>query len=1462
MQKPISIQLDTITKRTVTDYSNIRKGDTLLLSVAFYQNSVILNVAGQAIKLILRKSDGYSIEKTVIGTGSISTIELDEQATLALGIVKGEIHLTDAEGTSISNWFTYEVRESLADDIITKSTDDIETLEAMQKIIIKYAELSEAISGTLDPINSLNEIKEYIDNNLPSLKSENDSAEANISNETNANNEATKNIADLIKINNTSSALKAGLETDISAGDVLKTTLEEDIAAGTVLKNTLENDVSAGALLKNDLEADISAGNTLKSALEISETSADALKKTLDTSKSNADASKTALDLSKSSADNSKTALDKSIDLANSSKTALDISKTAADNSKIALDLSKTNADSSKTALDLSKTAADNSKTAIDNSTNNANSAKTNLDKSIDKANAFASTYSDIANATVNIVNLNYVKDATAEMIRDTTPSGFTQLSDLDYTYMSTNPNTIKLSSDSIAYVNGYKVKIPAGTVITLDAPPTSGTRDDLVFLECWKQTDASGAITWNSRIRVVSGVDFNTFSEGLHTYDRTSNSYNQKVLVQGANSTPLAVTVASGNHSLYGFHNIGLSEYYNTSVVTNIKDTGLYMAGIGDSASKTTLNTTDGYVYAIPMFRVHRRNSGGYSVSNGNGSLNYLSPAFSARNGTFSSDCIGTGVWTLTNSNDYNAINVEDIFVSDNGNKMKIISKNGSNNVTVTFIYVTSTFTVNTALSAGAYTRVPRIDKLNANIIYERDIIDLRHQVSLTGFNYQQMLEENFDKLLRGELQTNAKTAMIKHYHGVPKTPIDANHIFYASLDGSIIPEVGSAGTLIKANTGYKSMPTGLGTTDGYKYTVDLSNSNVYTIDMWGFGSPQFSLFGGGARLLSTWGGIGVLAYSSSTTYTAIAYKPVTFNHLRIVIDKTNSVLKIYYNGKLVSTLALNSYFISSLTAGCLLAINASVNMDGSYITTNHTTVADLSISNIDRGSTFATLPQDFIDGYARIAPAFNEQRNVYSDALTSETDIVQVKAIGVNSKTITTTQATSGVWTNADKVKVKGLGQEIIASDATPTVKYLNGSTLTDVVGTWSNLGTNEATLTLGTNVSLINQDLIITYSLNEVAGQGGISEVLTTTLAGESNGKKLTVNPTVHISDDFAGKVSGDTVVNPNIFRPNYLYGTLKPPTIYGETTDYSNLSTLNVFSRRNTILTNGNIPIHCFSFNLIRIVEDKFGTLPCPNDIASKVAWLKANISSIKCNWWGYGSCPSGNKATLARWENSGASWITGGTNSSTSPILTTVIPGTIIDAIDKDGFFHALAYTDASDGVTASTIYTDYVNIEIVLNTPANYDVLAPENPRRDDGKGNILLVQKETKTIKTMFPRSNADGVVTYGDYLPYQGLAPTISATDTTLKMLANNKNFISDVGTGGYKRALTTVKENQLPAGINRSYYMNSNNIGYFKLEDFKNFITPNNDLENPFVKILRNLNFSAGYLEIYLMLTLLKN
>lgn len=196
------------------------------------------------------------------------------------------------------------------------------------------------------------------------------------------------------------------------------------------------------------------------------------------------------------------------------------------------------------------------------------------------------------------------------------------------------------------------------------------------------------------------------------------------------------------------------------------------------------------------------------------------------------------------------------------------------------------------------------------------------------------------------------------------------------------------------------------------------------------------------------------------------------------------------------------------------------------------------------------------------------------------------------------------------------------------------------------------------------------------------------------------------------DFTGKVTGSVVANPNIAKrtagddnqtrlllPNEFIieiGTNDTGIATIEKLDGSTLGTSTSISSA--------ISQHLFEFDLISIVERKYGTIP-GSTTADKVDWLKNNLASIICNWYGYGSCPSGNKAYANIFQQN--SWTNIPTWSHTLNIPNLISPNAInstaiSQSIDSNGFIYFLAYTDASDGTTPSTIYTDYIDIQLTF----------------------------------------------------------------------------------------------------------------------------------------------------------------
>jgi hypothetical protein len=102
-------------------------------------------------------------------------------------------------------------------------------------------------------------------------------------------------------------------------------------------------------------------------------------------------------------------------------------------------------------------------------------------------------------------------------------------------------------------------------------------------------------------RIRAISNVTFS---------NTESNGFEDTARVQGQGANPMP--------QIAGYSYINMKD--------ELGDPGLWRAGNGDEASMVALGTVDGYTYAIPMFKVHRRSLINYNdtgADNGAAALN-----------------------------------------------------------------------------------------------------------------------------------------------------------------------------------------------------------------------------------------------------------------------------------------------------------------------------------------------------------------------------------------------------------------------------------------------------------------------------------------------------------------------------------------------------------------------------------------------------------------------------------------------------------------------------------------------------------------------------------------------------------------------------------------------------------------------------------------------------------------------
>lgn len=187
---------------------------------------------------------------------------------------------------------------------------------------------------------------------------------------------------------------------------------------------------------------------------------------------------------------------------------------------------------------------------------------------------------------------------------------------------------------------------------------PASGTRDDLVFLEVWEElltgesyipkhgnTQYAGTPLPNDmvdpnigrettrrtqlkyRYRFVEGVDFLSFRNGV---DHPS------VFAQGSKTSPVVN---------YNFQKTQL---------------GHYIAGDGTNTSASELGTVDGYVYALPICAIHRRNKAAYGSLNLNGGSKKIEELTSDRpDGVFMDEIATHEIEDLRNAVEF-SVNLE----------------------------------------------------------------------------------------------------------------------------------------------------------------------------------------------------------------------------------------------------------------------------------------------------------------------------------------------------------------------------------------------------------------------------------------------------------------------------------------------------------------------------------------------------------------------------------------------------------------------------------------------------------------------------------------------------------------------------------------------------------------------------------------------------------------------------------
>lgn len=238
-------------------------------------------------------------------------------------------------------------------------------------------------------------------------------------------------------------------------------------------------------------------------------------------------------------------------------------------------------------------------------------------------------------------------------------------------------------------------------------------------------------------RIRVVQNINISQYPEG---FDPTS------VFAQGPLSAP----------SVISFQNMR----------EQLGDPGLWRAGTGDP---NTFGSVDGYVYAIPLCAVFRRNTAGFSdAANLAGAFNRNSLAVSRSNAliyttnlVLPADLSDTDIqFTLTSISgtvlqQMNSFGEAYFKVDDEIIRINSINQTGPTTFIITVDRGQLQSTIRAHKQSAKLTLYTiRPDGLFADQISKTDILDLRHSVA-DKFDYDSILKTNLLSLLKGNLRT-----------------------------------------------------------------------------------------------------------------------------------------------------------------------------------------------------------------------------------------------------------------------------------------------------------------------------------------------------------------------------------------------------------------------------------------------------------------------------------------------------------------------------------------------------------------------------------------------------------------------------------------------------------------------------------------------------------------------------------
>ncbi|WP_122646726.1 glycerophosphodiester phosphodiesterase family protein [Enterococcus mediterraneensis] len=293
----------------------------------------------------------------------------------------------------------------------------------------------------------------------------------------------------------------------------------------------------------------------------------------------------------------------------------------------------------------------------------------------------------------------------------------------------------------------------------------------------------------------------------------------------------------------------------------------------------------------------------------------------------------------------------------------------------------------------------------------------------------------------------------------------------------------------------------------------------------------------------------------------------------------------------------------------------------------------------------------------------------------------------------------------------------------------------------------------------------------------------------LSGQTNVKKMM---------DFGGKTAGNTATNPHQAYSDFTAKSLKKPSdIWNEIgqTDYNKLASRDDSGISTGSSANGVIPQQLYKLNAVETVKTLAPQLFEGLSATDAVKFIKDNFVSLVLTIRGKASSPNNKNLKVSTYVASADTWTTQVQGDATEYTdFTTQIND--VNYIGPDGFVYALAYTDLTNGVTASNIDIDYVGMTVEVTLEAE-EILEKQGFAKAENvvqKADFVAHENDTDN-----PHSVTKNQVGLGDVPNYA------AATDAEAVEGVSDNKLVTPKGINSFYLNRTKIRRQKWDEGLN---------------------------------------------------------